>query len=363
MTLSGRMVGACLVATLLGPANAYSQDSQAVPASPAKSAVENAKSTSPLQPLRLYMADGAALVGELTPAHIVVKTEYGSMTIPFDRIRGFTPGLDSRPQLTEQFRSLIKDLEADEFVTRETAHRQIMETGLPFRRELKRLEGEGDALWKRNVQLTQIELEKLEERLSDRDYKNGKGPFNSSPVWIRPDRIVTADSVLTGKISPEKFTIRGKFGEVTIALADVVKAQRMTETKQVVDKQIVVSGLHIAQRRFKSSRISVRPGDRITVRADGQIRMPRWESGKTFSSPDGAAKYQWYIEKSIPGGALIAKIGGGGKEFKVGRKHEFVADRSGILLFAVGIVDPYGREGAGVNFSGHYDVQIKVDPR
>ncbi len=111
------------------------------------------------------------------------------------------------------------------------------------------------------------------------------------------------------------------------------------------------------QHDFVDCGIRVKRGDKISVSADGQIIMTPWGT-EMKSTPDGGPNFDWYIQDKIPGGALVAKIGGGEVQ-KVGAKWTFVADRSGVLRFAVAMNDQYADQA----FPGNYNVRIRVKPR
>ena len=119
-------------------------------------------------------------------------------------------------------------------------------------------------------------------------------------------------------------------------------------------------GTNIAQRGFKSTGVRVEAGDKIVLRADGNVIMSPWGSNAA-TGPDGAPNYGWYIPNQIPGGALVARIGDKGTVFKVGRQSTFVAKSSGVLQLAIGIQPEYANE--GYQYPGQYSVKLKIDPK
>ena len=100
--------------------------------------------------------------------------------------------------------------------------------------------------------------------------------------------------------------------------------------------------------------------DRVTISASGTITMSPWGSNAA-SGPDGMPNYGWYVPNSIPGGALVYKIGDKGQVTKAGTKTSFVAKSSGVLQLAIGMMPEYSNE--GYNFPGEYKVKLKVDPQ
>jgi hypothetical protein len=303
--------------------------------------------------IRFHLADGSVITGEVAIPELSLETEFGTLKIPMDRVRSFTPGLNSRSQLSQRIHSLIKDLGADDDQLRTRARQGIVKMGLAVRKELGYFRDDENAERRQRVREIEKDLEELNEELGGDEEKRA-----ATLVWIRPDTVVTTDFTVLGKISPDRFTIRTHYGEATIALDDLVQADRGTDTKTVVNKRIIVSGENLAQRGFLNSNVHVRRGDRITIRADGRIRMTRWGSGDLFSTPDGKELFNWYVQNEIPGGTLIAKIGVNGNQFKVGSRHDSVAEVSGTLRFAVAVQEAFS--GDGNHYPGLYQVWIRV---
>ena len=72
-------------------------------------------------------------------------------------------------------------------------------------------------------------------------------------------------------------------------------------------------------------------GDKVTIAADGTITMTPW-GNQALSTPDGAPNYGWFVQNKIAGGTLVGKIGPQGSVFRIGSKHTFTADRTGVLV-------------------------------
>src|SRR5439155_23646014 len=121
----------------------------------------------PLGPkhIRLHLLDGSVISGDLSVSEIGVETDFGKLVVPIDRIRSFTPGLDSNTRLSQQIESLIKNLGSDDYQTREQAHNDLAAMGRKAQKELQRLVNDDNAEIKRHVGeiLKEIE-EQAEER-------------------------------------------------------------------------------------------------------------------------------------------------------------------------------------------------------
>jgi hypothetical protein len=274
--------------------------------------------------------------------------------VPIDKIRSFTPGLDSNPKQLAQLDALINNLASDDYKTREQAHKDLATMGMKIRKELESHVASENAEIKRHVTEILKELEQQAEEAGDDDSSSSVQP------WIRLDTVVTTDFTVVGKVSPAEFTIQSKYGPLNVKLADVQVAAREIAVKESFRKNVTVDGSNIAQRSFKTTGVRVEAGDKITLRAEGNVVMSPWGSN-AVTGPDGAPNYGWYVPNQIPGGSLVARIGDKGQVFKVGRQSTFVAKNSGVLQLAIGIQAEYASE--GYQYPGQYTVKLKIDPK
>jgi hypothetical protein len=305
--------------------------------------------------IRLHLMDGSVLAGQLSVDEISVATDFGKLTVPVTKIRSFHPGLDSYPQLSKKISELIDNLGSDDYQAREQAHKDLVNWGLKVRSELERRVQDDNAERKRHLTEILKEFDELaEEQLDDYESDQDDRP------WIRGDKVVTDQFTIVGKIVEDSFQIRSKYGSLTVQLSDVVMADKPVSLKQEILKTVTVDGSNLVQRSFKASGIQVERGDKVMIRAEGQIGMTPWGS-EHQSTPDGGQYYGWYVPNEIPGGALIAKLGNNGKVFKVGTRHTFVAQAAGTLQFAVAMQHQYANQ--GYNYPGQYTVRVKVEPK
>lgn len=303
--------------------------------------------------LKLHLFDGSVIAGDLSIAEISVETQFGKLTVPIEKIRSFSPGLDSFPELSAQIVEKIKKLGDDDYKTRETAHKELAAMGVKVQRELEKFTSDDNAEIKRHV--NEI-LKELEEAAEERDEEDEQ----VDQPWIRLDTVVTSDFTVVGKVSPAEFKVNSKYGDLNVKLADVRRAEREAGAKESFRKSVTVAGENLAQRTFKSTGIRVQAGDKITFKAEGSITMTPW-GGNASSGPDGAPNYGWYIPSQIAGGTLVGKIGDKGTIFKVGRSSTLTAKQSGVLQLAIGMQGDYA--GDGYNFPGEYRVKLKIDPK
>lgn len=300
--------------------------------------------------IKLHMLDGSIMTGKLSVKEILVETSFGKLTIPVANILSFRPGLDSFPELAKQINDLITNLAAADYNEREAAQKELVKMGAPIRKLLEaRQKSDDDAERNRRIKII---LEGFEEASSGDDEEGG------SQEWIAQDTIVTTDFTVVGRIVQKKFTMASKFGELSVNLGDVRRAERSAMGKEDVRRSISVEGSAIAQRSFKNTKIRVEAGDRVSITADGTITMTPWGSN-AMATPDGSPNYGWYMGNDIAAGALVGKIGDSGPIFKIGSKNTFVAKKSGTLMLAIGMNPSYANQA----FPGKYDVKVRVQPK
>jgi len=304
--------------------------------------------------IRLHLADGSVIAGELSVESILVETDFGDLRVPVEKIKSFTPGLESKPAFLANIEKLFNDLGSNDYQARESARKEIVSFGLKIEQELARHGDDGNAERKRHLEAINKEFEELADEYDEFDGENVE------QLWIRGDTIVTTDFTIIGRIAQDSFTVTSKYGPLSVQLSDVELGDRPVGEKGEMRKALSVDGTNLAQLSYKTSGIRVEKGDKITVRADGQLTMSPWGSN-TMSTPDGGSNYGWFVQNEIYGGALIAKIGSNGKVLKVGSKSTFTAKQSGVLQFAIAMQHQYANQ--GYNYPGQYNVRVKVQPR
>lgn len=305
--------------------------------------------------IRLHLLDGSVISGDLSVNEITVETTFGNLVVPIDKIQSFTPGLDSNPKALADIEGLIKNLGGDDYKTREQAHKDLAAMGIKIQKELERFASDENAEIKRHVGEILKEIEEQSQEAEDFDEEGG-----GDRPWIRLDTVVTSEFTVVGKVTPKQFEIASKYGPLTVALADVHTGERETGARESLRRNVTVEGTNIAQRSFKSTGVRVQAGDKITLRAEGNVIMSPWGSNAA-TGPDGAQNYGWYVPNQIPGGALVGRIGEKGQVFKVGRQSTFVAKSAGVLQLAIGVQPEYANE--GYSYPGQYTVKLKVEPK
>jgi hypothetical protein len=318
--------------------------------------VRRPKVVLPPQYMMLRLQDGSSIAGDLSIKEIQVTTEFGVLTVPIAKLKSFTPGLDSNKRAAETLQAKIKDLASDDYKTRELAHKDLAAMGPKISAQLAPHLQSENAEVKRHI--TEI-MKEFEEQAAEEEDEDGNA--KTERPWIKLDTIETTEFTVLGSIAPAEFKMSSKYGPLTIALGDVTRAERPTDAvAEEIRKTVSVPGQNLIQKSAKNTGIRVNAGDKITITATGSIVMTPW-GGNAQSGPDGMPNYGWYMANTIPGGALVGRIGDKGTVFKIGSKHSFVAKTSGTLQLAIGMIADYAND--SYNYPGEYKVKIKVDPQ
>lgn len=299
--------------------------------------------------ITLIASDGSTIVGKLDVTEIQLMTSYGTLTIPIQKILSLTPGLNSRPSLDDGIQLLIDKIGSLKYNERELARRGLTDLGMAVRAEIVR------ALATAKDPHRIRELNSILENIEQQVIEAEEEATTVQVGLVRPDTVVTSKFTATGTISPRQFKIQSKFGQLTVRLADIRKAIRPLQRAIEITKSVTVSGKYVVQKKSLNTDINVERGDRITIRASGQLTMTPWGS-TSRSTPDGNASQFGQYRPGIPSGALMGKIGTGGKPFKIGSKHTFTATRSGTLYLAIGM----SASQASSNFPGSYQAKIHL---
>jgi len=286
--------------------------------------------------IRLSLWDGTVVMGDVDIDYLKVETEFGKLQVPISNIINFRPGLDSFPQLTEKIDTLVQQLDDRDFQKREQAHRELVQMGPSIR----------------NVKIRE-EIDEMIE--SEVDWEADGQSFEE---LVQGDTIQTGDFTIVGKILQPEFTLASKYGQLTISLSDIQAADRTwMQTTQTVSKTVNVAGNSFFQTTPVSTKIRVKKGDRIKIRASGTVQWATW--GNISSSPTGITNQgNW---SNFNCGTLIARIGTGTDYLKVGERGDFVAKTNGVLQLGIAMRDNYAQQN-NYQWPGKYKAKITVTP-
>lgn len=300
--------------------------------------------------IRLTLWDGSVVTGDLGVQSIHIDTKFGTLEVPVSNILYLRPGLDSNPSLNQELATLVEQLGDKEFQVRERAHRQLLGMGLALRSQLRNFSDGGSAERKKHLQTLTEEIEQLAE---DEDLNAG-----SEEPLEREDSITTGQFTIVGKVRESKFAMATRYGQLDIELKDIRRGDRTWgSVASTIRKSLDVDAAAFFQRKPCGTRIRLKPGDRVSIRASGNVHWTNW--GNIVSTPDGIPNQgQW---NGINCGALVAMVGKSGEPITIGEKGEFVAKTAGELILGVAMQDNYANQ-EGYTWTGKYTARIVVEP-
>ena len=298
--------------------------------------------------IMLYLEDGSVVSGNLEVSHIQVDTIFGLLTVPIDKIKSFTPGLNSRPTYSNKIMDLIEALADYDASRRDQAQQQLTDLGPDVRDILSEYQNDNDVERKLRIAAILLEFEELIEDNRDTD------AAKVEPIR-RSDTVVTTAFTIIGDIQPQTFTLVSRYGKLSAKLSDIISARRTTQRQaRVLHKRFTVEGNNVVPRQFVHTGILLKRGQHVAIKAEGSISLTPWGNRAT-SDPNGNQQYGWHIANELPNGALVAKIAGG-TIFMVGAKHRVTVKRSGMLQLGIATHPTH----VGQNFPGQYEVKITV---
>jgi hypothetical protein len=300
--------------------------------------------------LRFLLNDGSTILGKLDIADLKVTTKYGTQVVPILDLRSFTPGLSSKPELLRRIELHIENLSSEIADDRDQAEKALANMGLPVRLELQRFSKDKDTERRTRVEKILRAFDEMEQERSEEEAAEAPAP------WIREDRLETTGFAMLGEIAPKELTVKTRYGEIKLALADIAEARRVDAGAEPIHKAMSIDQADIIQKAWKSTGLKLEKDATVTVNADGSIQMTPWGGGKS-SGPDGSAEYGWYDQNGkIEVGSLVGRIGKNGPVFKLGNRRTFTARASGTLYVGIAMHPNY----VNYQFPGEYKLRIQV---
>ena len=337
------------------PEAAAEDDDEDAEAGQTDAAAEDVPASPPAEELpegtmRFHLMDGSILTGTLAVDALPVDTEFGRLVVPIASITSFSPGLNAHPVLAQRIDTLIEQLASANAGQRDRAQADLISFGPDLIPELQQHTEDPDDERKLRVNAVLEELYGMEN--DPMAFDEG----DAGPSLARLDQIVTDGFTIAGSIAVETFVIQSKFGQLTVNLGDIESAGIVTDDVAEIRRSVEITGTDMTRVSEKNTGIRLNRGDRVIIRAEGNITMTPWGNG-VQSTPDGCPQCGQYAG-NIMMGALIGRVGDNGQDMLVGSSHTFTADRSGMLMLSFALQPNWGRQ----QFPGKYTVRIRVIP-
>ena len=87
------------------------------------------------------------------------------------------------------------------------------------------------------------------------DINDDEGRDN--PAWISGDTVVTDEFSIVGKLETDQFALASKYGELSIALADIKFGTREWGSREAMSRLVSIGAANFVQRTPISSKIRV----------------------------------------------------------------------------------------------------------
>ena len=299
--------------------------------------------------MRFHLMDGSILTGTLAVDSLPVDTEFGRLVVPIDSIKSFEPGLNAHPQLANRIDTLISQLGSPNAAQRDRAQADLISFGPGLIDELQRHADDPDD--ERKLRIATV----LEELYGMMDDPMG---FEEAPApsLARLDHVVTDGFTIAGSIAVDTFVIESKFGQLTVGLGDIQSAGIVTNAVPDIRRTVEVVATDMTRVSEKNTGIRLNRGDRVIIRAEGQITMTPWGNG-AIATPDGCAQ-SGNFAGNILMGALVGRVGDNGSDMLIGSSSTFTAERAGTLYLSFALQPNWGRQ----QFPGKFTVRIRIVP-
>ncbi|MEM9416199.1 MAG: hypothetical protein AAGA29_12100 [Planctomycetota bacterium] len=302
--------------------------------------------------MRFHLMDGSILTGTLAIDALPVDTEFGRLVVPIDSILSFAPGLNAHPVLAQRIDTLIEQLASPNAAQRDVAQAELISFGPGLIDEL--LQHAEDPDDERKLRIAAV-LEAFYDMQSDPMAFDDAGD-EKGPSLTRLDQVVTDGFTIAGAIAIPTFEIQSKFGMLTVNLGDIESAGIVTTAIPEVRRTVEVTATDMTRVAEKNTGIRLNRGDRVVIRAEGQITMSPW-GNNAIATPDGCGQCGNYAG-NIMMGSLLGRVGDSGSDILVGSNHTFTADRSGTFYLSFALQPNWGRQ----QFPGKFTVRIRVIP-
>ena len=304
------------------------------------------------QLIQLELWDGSQISGKVQASTIPVETSFGRLDVPVGRIQKILPGLDSYPDLKQRIQRLVDSLADKDFDVRESAQRELLDMGLLVVNLLDQWRVDGTAEQKKRLGEIKTELLAMSDDLEE------SGEADSERILIGKDTIVTDEFTIVGTIDRTEFLLKTKFGDLQVTLADIKSGDRTVfGLAKSIRKTVKVAAEAFFQREPANTRIRLKRGDRVSIRASGNVRWTNWNQTSTPTGLSGQGNYQ-----GINSGTLVARIGPTGKLIKIGDKADFIASGNGTLYLGIAIQDNYANQ-SSYRWTGSYSAKVVVEPK
>lgn len=268
--------------------------------------------------------------------NLEIATKYGKLMVPTTDVRRIDFGLHMSEETAKKVEEGIRDLESNDFPTREDAGKRLVTLGRYAYPALIR------ASKGMNLETTR----RVQELL-----KAIREKYPAYQLKIRTEDMVhTSDFVIAGRIAVPTIKVRTEhFGDASLKLTDL-RAMRSAAGSGEVQVTLDATKYGSAQNQWMETEFTVSGENKLSINADGEVDVYAQSPGQYLSGPEGnnqVGKRGTYIP-----GQLLGRIGENGPVFVVGRRFENTVTQEGKLYLHI-----WPFQGGG-GATGSYTVKI-----
>jgi hypothetical protein len=157
-------------------------------------------------------------------------------------------------------------------------------------------------------------------------------------IWLRNGQSITGQLYDVGGTSPLRITVKTDGGERELQSSEISRIALSVPTSTSTAATTGTGSNNVtvsARQQWTPTGITVRQGQTLTIRADGEIRISGDANDR--ATPDGIVNQRFDNGAPIPrtlAGALIGRIGNG-RPFGIGRNAQIQAPASGALFLGI----------------------------
>lgn len=299
---------------------------------------------------KLKMRDGNIMSGTSSIDKINLETSFGKLIIPIKNATTVELGIVENEAKKEELLKKAKSLDASSEEVREKTYQEIIDYGISAIPTLYNF------IYSSEYTLNDINtIYTAESALKELKAINNVKDATSF------DDVISIDYnyKIGGKSSISAISLKTEYGSLEIPREKIEKIDIMyiEEGDANSKKFVLMASTHISGNQtggFLSTGINVKPGQKISITASGEVVLASLSNGKY--TPDGAvgtvpntydAAYPTY-------GNVVYKIGETGTVMKAGSKFNGISDSSGLLYISI-----YETVYNSAN-TGSYSVKVSV---
>ncbi len=279
--------------------------------------------------VEVQLRDGSMLRGELSGiTAFALKTPYGLLNIPLNRVVHFQMGVHIPPQNTTEVPAALKDLDSDDFNTRTRAQQKLEAIGLAALAALRAAKPGASAE-------ARTRIDALLTKISAKSAKTSEN-----------DSILTDEFEALGQLQQTTLSLQSCLGPLQIKFEDVNRIRWLAKG----DSASLSLDVSTALEDWIDTGIDSIPGEKMAVCATGTIKV----YGNTTITPEGTTNWN---SRPFKVGAVIGKLGVNNKPFLIGPGKQWSTDGKERLYLKIHCNDDI-LNNDNRNTSGAYSVQI-----